>query len=171
MYWGRVMQNGFVLPESVNFNLLFVELWFACRPTIQFSDDETVSCRLVTNEVHFFDPQDFSKGIVDKLRLPGIQVAQLATSPATHVAAYVPEMKVSLSFVFLTWMLDTCSYFSGCCFSRHFVFRGSITVSWWHHIWISQAAWHILEHMAILFHISIIRCSYSMMEKWGRLQL
>ena len=68
-----------------------------CRPTIQFSEDETVSCRSVTNEVHFFDPQDFSKGIVDRLRLPGIQVAQLATSPSTHVAAYVPEMKVSLS--------------------------------------------------------------------------
>ena len=66
------------------------------RPTIQFSEDETVSCRSVTNEVHFFDPQDFSKGIVDRLRLPGIQVAQLATAPSTHVAAYVPEMKVSL---------------------------------------------------------------------------
>lgn len=64
-------------------------------PTIQFSDDETVACRMVTNEVHFFNPQDFSRGIVDRLRLSGIESVQLATSPPTHVAVYVPEMKGS----------------------------------------------------------------------------
>lgn len=64
-------------------------------PVIQFSKDETVACRLVTNEVHFFDPAEFSKGIVDRLRLPGIEGVQLATAPPTHVAAYVPEAKGS----------------------------------------------------------------------------
>ncbi|KAH7445650.1 hypothetical protein KP509_01G018900 [Ceratopteris richardii] len=67
------------------------EVW----PIIQFSNDESVACRTVTNEVHFFDPMDFAKGIVERLRLPGVSTARLAASPATHVAAYVPEMKGS----------------------------------------------------------------------------
>lgn len=67
----------------------------AAWPTIQFSDDESVACRTVTNEMHFFDPKDFARGIVERLRLPGIDTAQLATSPPTHVAAYVPEIKGS----------------------------------------------------------------------------
>uniref|UniRef100_A0A7I4FRM4 Eukaryotic translation initiation factor 2A n=1 Tax=Physcomitrium patens TaxID=3218 RepID=A0A7I4FRM4_PHYPA len=62
-------------------------------PVIQFSDDESVACRLVTNEVHIFDGHDFSKGIIDRLRLPGIDGVQLAHSPASHIAAYVPEIK------------------------------------------------------------------------------
>lgn len=64
-------------------------------PTVQFSDDETVACRLVTNEVHFFDPGDFTKGIVDRLRLVGVDGVKLAPTPPTHVATYVPEMKGS----------------------------------------------------------------------------
>jgi len=53
-----------------------------------------VACRLVTNEAHIFDGHDFSKGIVDKLRLPGIDGVQLSHLPASHIAAYVPEIKV-----------------------------------------------------------------------------
>ncbi|KAG0574792.1 hypothetical protein KC19_VG291800 [Ceratodon purpureus] len=62
-------------------------------PVIQFSEDETVACRLVTNEAHIFDGRDFSKGSIDKLRLPGIEGVQLAHAPASHIAAYVPEIK------------------------------------------------------------------------------
>lgn len=65
----------------------------ATWPVIQFSDDESVACRLVTNEAHLFDGHDFSKGIKDKLRLPGIDGVSLAHSPASHIAAYVPEIK------------------------------------------------------------------------------
>ncbi|MCO5548730.1 hypothetical protein L7F22_002191 [Adiantum nelumboides] len=70
----------------------------AAWPTIQFSEDESVACRTVTNEVHFFDPKDFTRGIVERLRVPGIDIAQLATLPPTHVAAYVPEIKVPFVF-------------------------------------------------------------------------
>ncbi|CAM6125215.1 unnamed protein product [Calypogeia fissa] len=62
-------------------------------PAIQFSEDETVACRLVTNEVHLYDGTDFKKGIVDKLRLPDIEGVQLAPAPPTFLAAYVPEKK------------------------------------------------------------------------------
>ncbi|CAM6047215.1 unnamed protein product [Sphagnum compactum] len=62
-------------------------------PIVQFSEDESVACRLVTNEVHFFDGRDFAKGIVDRLRLSGIDGVQLSSSPPSHIATYVPEIK------------------------------------------------------------------------------
>ncbi|KAG6556078.1 hypothetical protein Mapa_002019 [Marchantia paleacea] len=62
-------------------------------PAVQFSDDETLACRLVTNEVHFYDGKDFQKGIIDKLRVPGIAGVQLSHAPGSHIAAYVPEIK------------------------------------------------------------------------------
>ncbi|GBG91863.1 hypothetical protein CBR_g53754 [Chara braunii] len=62
-------------------------------PSVQFSEDEAVACRLVTNEVHFYDGKAFSRGIVDKLRLQGIASTRLSFSPGSHIAAYVPEAK------------------------------------------------------------------------------
>ncbi len=75
------------------------------RPTVQFSEDESIACRLVTNEVHFFDGHDFAKGIVDRLRLSGIDGVQLSSSPPSHIATYVPEIKVS----FFTQVSVHCS--------------------------------------------------------------
>ena len=42
----------------------------------------------------FFDPKDFTKGFVYKLRMPGIAAMQLASAPGSHVAGFVPEAKV-----------------------------------------------------------------------------
>lgn len=62
-------------------------------PSIRFSSDEAVACRMATNEIQFFDTEDFSKGIVNRLRIPGVAAVELSRSPGTHVAAYVPESK------------------------------------------------------------------------------
>eukprot|EP00850_Spirogloea_muscicola_P018643 SM000173S03012 [mRNA] locus=s173:161487:165551:- [translate_table: standard] len=62
-------------------------------PSWQFSADERQACRVVRNEVHFFDGADLAGGIVARLRLPSVAAAQLAPSPPYHVAAYVPELK------------------------------------------------------------------------------
>lgn len=62
-------------------------------PSFQFSEDEAVACRMATNEIHVFDPENFAKGIVNKIRLPGIAGLQLATAPPTYFAAYIPESK------------------------------------------------------------------------------
>ena len=62
----------------------------------------------MTNEAHIFDGRDFSKGIIDKLRLPGIDGVQLAHSPASHIAAYVPEIKVCC-FALLPATNQNCS--------------------------------------------------------------
>ncbi|XP_065847646.1 eukaryotic translation initiation factor 2A-like [Euphorbia lathyris] len=64
-------------------------------PSIQFSSDEAVACRLATNEIQFFNPRDFSKGIVHRLRVPGVTALQLSRVPGSHVAAFVPEAKGS----------------------------------------------------------------------------
>ena len=64
------------------------------RPSIKFSLDEAIACRLATNEVQFFDPEDFSKGIVHRLRVPGVAAVELSKTPGAYVAAFVPESKV-----------------------------------------------------------------------------
>lgn len=48
---------------------------------------------MATNEMQFFDTNDFTKGIVYKVRLPGIAALQLASAPGSHVAGFVPEAK------------------------------------------------------------------------------
>ncbi|KAL9162559.1 hypothetical protein ABFS82_07G098600 [Erythranthe guttata] len=65
----------------------------ATWPVFKFSYDEDVACRLVTNEVQFFDPKDFSKGAVNRLRVPGIAAFELSKSPGSYVAVFVPESK------------------------------------------------------------------------------
>lgn len=64
------------------------------RPSVRFSSDEAVACRLATNEIQFFDPSDFSKGIIYRLRIPGVAAIELSKAPGSHVAAFVPEAKV-----------------------------------------------------------------------------
>lgn len=64
------------------------------RPSIQFSSDEAVACRLATNEIQFFDANDFSKGIINRLRIPRVAALELSKTPGSHVAAFVPETKV-----------------------------------------------------------------------------
>ncbi|KAM4105821.1 hypothetical protein ACB094_04G022200 [Castanea mollissima] len=62
-------------------------------PSIRFSSDEVVACRLATNEIQFFDAHDFSKGVVHRIRVPGLAAIELSKTPGSHVAAFVPESK------------------------------------------------------------------------------
>ncbi|GMN36217.1 hypothetical protein TIFTF001_005839 [Ficus carica] len=62
-------------------------------PSIRFSSNEEVACRLATNEIQFFDAGDFSKGIVSRTRVPGVAAVELSKAPASHVAVFVPESK------------------------------------------------------------------------------
>lgn len=75
---------------------MFIFIFFGSflRPSIQFSADEAVACRLATNEIQFFDAKDFSKGIVYRLRIPGVAAMELSKSPGSHTAAFVTESKV-----------------------------------------------------------------------------
>lgn len=53
-----------------------------------------MACRLATNEVQLFDATDFTKGIVKRIRVPGIAGLEISKRPGSHVAAFVPESKV-----------------------------------------------------------------------------
>ncbi|GAB2293159.1 hypothetical protein Dimus_027367 [Dionaea muscipula] len=67
----------------------------ATWPSILFSLDEAVACRLATNEIQFFDPANFDKGIVSRLRIPGVADIELSRQPGSLVAAFIPESKGS----------------------------------------------------------------------------
>ncbi|WOL14327.1 eukaryotic translation initiation factor 2A [Canna indica] len=62
-------------------------------PAIVFSSDESVACRMATNEIQFFDSKDFSKGIIYRLRLPGVAAIELSKAPGSYIGAFVPESK------------------------------------------------------------------------------
>ncbi|PRQ49591.1 putative transcription factor WD40-like family [Rosa chinensis] len=62
-------------------------------PSVRFSSDEAVACKLATNEIQFFDAADFSKGVTNRLRVPGVAAIELSKAPGSHVAAFVPESK------------------------------------------------------------------------------
>ncbi|XP_008791787.2 eukaryotic translation initiation factor 2A [Phoenix dactylifera] len=62
-------------------------------PSIQFSSDESIACRMVTNEIQFFDAKDFSKGVTCRLKIPGVVAVKLSKAPASHIAAFVAESK------------------------------------------------------------------------------
>ncbi|KAF4362175.1 hypothetical protein F8388_010609 [Cannabis sativa] len=66
-------------------------------PSIRFCSNEAVAYRHATNEIQFFDAGDFSKGIVRRIRVPGVAAAELSWAPPSYVAAFVPEAKVSSS--------------------------------------------------------------------------
>lgn len=62
-------------------------------PSIRLSSDEAIACRMATNEIQFFNPKDFSKGIVHRIRVPGVAAVELSMVPGSHVAAFIPESK------------------------------------------------------------------------------
>lgn len=60
---------------------------------LQYTNDEALCARVVTNEVQFFDPSNMSGGTVHRLRMEG--VAEFALSPGKNraVAVFVPEKR------------------------------------------------------------------------------
>lgn len=87
-----ILSFGFFLDSVILGSQLMIFVLF--RPSIRFSSDEAVACRLATNEIQFFDAVDFSKGIINRLRIPGVAAFELSKTPGSHVAAFVPESKV-----------------------------------------------------------------------------
>ncbi|KAJ1398385.1 WD40/YVTN repeat-like-containing domain superfamily [Sesbania bispinosa] len=85
-------------------------------PAIQFSSDEATACRMATNEVQFFDTGDFSKGVIHRLKVPGVAAIELSSTPGSHVAAFVPESKGKMDlFMMLTVMPAKATVFDKKC--------------------------------------------------------
>ncbi|GAA6002623.1 hypothetical protein JCM10207_007598 [Rhodosporidiobolus poonsookiae] len=60
---------------------------------LQFSEDESKAVRVVTNEVHVYDPRNWDAGIVDKFRLEGVTSVSISTGRNPNIALFVAEKK------------------------------------------------------------------------------
>ncbi|TPX70670.1 hypothetical protein SpCBS45565_g01666 [Spizellomyces sp. 'palustris'] len=60
---------------------------------VDWTEEETYCARLVTNEVQFFNPKDFAKGVSTRLRVEGVADFSLSPGKRVTVAAFVPEKK------------------------------------------------------------------------------
>ena len=60
---------------------------------LQYTNDETLCARVVTNEVQFFDPQNMSAGPVHRLRQEGVSNFALSPGKTRAVAVFIPERK------------------------------------------------------------------------------
>jgi len=62
----------------------------------QWDDEETWMLRVVTNTIQFYDPKDYSKGVVKKLSVPGVRNFKVApgTGPCV-IATFVPVIKAA----------------------------------------------------------------------------
>ena len=64
-------------------------------PYLQFSADDSIACRVVTNEVHFIRSADFAAQHL-RLRVPQVAAAKLSPGASPMLAAFVPEVKVGV---------------------------------------------------------------------------
>eukprot|EP00899_Mesostigma_viride_P019404 jgi/Mesvir1/27465/Mv07243-RA.3 len=71
-------------------------------PTLDWSKDDSIACRVVQNEVQFYDGNNLGAPLVARLHVKGLASASLSppsapakgtTSPEYFVAVYVPEIK------------------------------------------------------------------------------
>ncbi|KAG9136871.1 hypothetical protein Leryth_026098 [Lithospermum erythrorhizon] len=80
-------------PDKGTRRLFQKNMTRATWPVVKFNGDESVGCRIATNEVQFYDPGDFSKGFVNRLRVQGVAAVELSKTPQSYVAVFVPESK------------------------------------------------------------------------------
>ena len=60
---------------------------------LQYTSDEAKAVRVVTNELHVYDPANFDKQIIDKVRLEGVSSCSLSGGANPSVALFVAEKK------------------------------------------------------------------------------
>ncbi|CAG8506546.1 8208_t:CDS:10 [Ambispora gerdemannii] len=60
---------------------------------VQWTEDEAFFCRMVTNEVQFFDSKRVDKGVHSRLRLEGIGDFSLSPGKSPSIAVFIPEKK------------------------------------------------------------------------------
>lgn len=60
---------------------------------LQYTDSESHAIRLVGMEMQVFDPLDWSRGVIDKLRVEGCTSVSLSPGLNPHVAVFIAEKK------------------------------------------------------------------------------
>ncbi|GAA6008978.1 translation initiation factor 2A [Rhodotorula paludigena] len=81
--------------------------------TLQYTADESKAVRCVTNEVHVYNPADWSAGIVDKVRVEGVTSVTVSPGQNPNISIFVAERKGAPATVKIhslsTLALPSCS--------------------------------------------------------------
>ncbi|KAL1923379.1 uncharacterized protein VTP21DRAFT_8359 [Calcarisporiella thermophila] len=93
---------------------------------VQWTDDESYCARMVTNEVHFFDPKSIAKGPHSKLRLENISAFSLSPGRSPSVATFVPEKKGAPAMV----RVYSITNFSGPLCQKTFFKSDKVQILW-----------------------------------------
>ena len=82
--------------ELISFSQKSQESW-----DLQYTISESHAIRLVSSDIQVFRPADWSKGIVDKLKVEGATSVSLSPGLNPSVAVFVAEKKVRVFAVLL----------------------------------------------------------------------
>jgi translation initiation factor 2A len=94
--------------ELIAFTQKSLESW-----DLQYTISESHAIRLVSSDIQVFRPAEWSKGIIDKLKVEGATSVSLSPGLNPSVAVFVAEKKVN--FFFLTLFLEQfLTHFLGC---------------------------------------------------------
>ena len=97
--------------ELISFTQKSQESW-----DLQYTISESHAIRLVSSDIQVFRPAEWSKGIVDKLKVEGATSVSLSPGLNPSVAVFVAEKKVEV-FAILH-LKQFLTYFIGCT-SKH----------------------------------------------------
>jgi translation initiation factor 2A len=74
--------------ELISFSQKYQDSW-----DVQYTISESHAIRLVGSEIHVFNPAEWGKGIVDRLKVEGASTVTLSPGLNPSVAIFVPEKK------------------------------------------------------------------------------
>lgn len=74
--------------ELISFSQKYQDAW-----DVQYTISESHAIRLVGSEIHVFNPSDWGKGIVDRLKVEGASSVTLSPGLNPSIAVFVPEKK------------------------------------------------------------------------------
>ena len=94
--------------ELISFTQKSQESW-----DLQYTISESHAIRLVSSDIQVFRPAEWSKGIVDKLRVEGATSISLSPGLNPSVAVFVAEKKVDL-FAILLFLEQFLTSWIGC---------------------------------------------------------
>jgi translation initiation factor 2A len=90
--------------ELISFTQKSQESW-----DLQYTISESHAIRLVSSDIQVFRPAEWSKGIVDKLKVEGATSVSLSPGLNPSVAVFVAEKKVEVfATLFLEQLLIRC---------------------------------------------------------------
>lgn len=75
--------------EIASFTVKSQEDW-----DVDYTVDESLCARLNNDEIQVFDPSNFKKGVVSKLKVEGMTNISVSPGQNPYVAAFIAEKKV-----------------------------------------------------------------------------